>query len=361
MNVIIRADGNREIAMGHMMRCLSIAEALRETGAQVCFVTAGDETRDLIASRGFAHIILQTSFRDMEGELSALHGIVNDRRAERILVDSYFVTERYMRELGAWAETAYLDDLGEPVYPVDTLINYNIYGAELPYEAWYQKAGIPLPKRMLLGCSYAPLRREFTGQAVRAPRDLVRDVLITTGGGDAANAAEALCGGILQEARQGMHAGIRYHVVCGPFSEQKERLRALAQAYPMFCIHENVTNMSELMHSCDIAVSAAGSTMYELCSMRIPAVCFYFAENQRRMAACFARTTEIQNAGNIMEARERVLDRLLTRLRELEQDGALRERIRRQMGMLTDGRGADRIANALTGQGTGYENETGKL
>lgn len=361
MNVIIRADGNREIAMGHMMRCLSIAEALRDAGAQVRFVTAGDETRDLIASRGFSHSILYTSFRDMEDELPALRRLVDDWQAGRILVDSYFVTQRYMRELGAWAETAYVDDLGEPVWPVDMLINYNIYGAELPYAAWYRKAGIPLPKRMLLGCGYAPLRREFVGQAACAPRDFVRDVLITTGGGDAANAAEALCGGILQEARQGMHAGIRYHVVCGPFSQQKERLRALARAHPMFCIHENVTNMSELMRSCDIAVSAAGSTMYELCSMRIPAVCFYFAENQKKMAACFGRTTEIQNAGNITEARERVLDRLLDRLRELEQDGALRERIRKQMGALTDGRGAGRIAEALTGQRTGYEDKRGKL
>ncbi len=361
MNVIIRADGNREIAMGHMMRCLSVAEALQEAGAQVCFVTAGDETQELIASRGFAHTVLHTSFRDMEGELTALHKIVSERQAGLILVDSYFVTGRYMQEIRAWAETAYVDDLGEPVYPVDTLINYNIYGARLPYEAWYRKAGIPLPKQMLLGCGYAPLRREFAGHAAGVPRDTVRDVLITTGGGDLSNAAEALCGGILRETQRGLHAGIRYHVVCGPFSQQKERLRALAQAHPMFRIHENVTNMSELMQSCDAAVSAAGSTMYELCSMRIPAVCFYFAENQKKMAVCFGRTTEIMNAGNIMQERERVLDRLLIRLRELEQDGALRERIRKQMGALTDGRGAGRIAEALTGQGTGYEDKRGKL
>ncbi len=94
--------------------------------------------------------------------------------------------------------------------------------------------------------------------------------------------------------------------------------------------------------------------MYELCSMRLPTVCFTFAENQLRMAACFDALTEIRYAGNVMEEREAVMGRLLEQIFRLEQDGALRERIRRQMEGLTDGRGAGRLARALlaeAGQG----------
>ena len=347
MRVIIRADGNVQIAMGHIMRCLSIADALRALGADVVFVTAGNESRGLLQTRGYEAVVLGTSYSAMESELGGFSAYFRQHPAELILVDSYFVTRGYMEVLRTWARTAWLDDLGEPVHPVDILINYNIYAKEMSYRERYAKSGAALPGQLLLGCEYAPLREAF-GQGRRSVcRDAVQDVLITTGGGDAKNAVGALCGRIAEEIKTGLHWGIRYHVICGPFSEKREELRALAALYPVFRIHENVTDMWELMEQCDIAVSAAGSTMYELCSMRLPAVCFYFAENQRRMAEYFDRFTEIKSAGNIAQNREAVLTALLGRLTQLEEDGQLRRRIREQMETLTDGRGAWRIAERL--------------
>lgn len=351
MRIVIRADGNREIAMGHIMRCLSVADVMK-TKAEVVFVTAGGETEELIRGRGFRSVVLGTDYRDMESELPALSSFLAKYPAQLILADSYFVTGNYMEALAKLAKTAYIDDLGRPVYPVTALVNYNIYAPALPYETWYREAGLPFPVKLLTGCRYAPLREEFRrrqcgGQKPRGKEAAVTDVLITTGGGDMANAAAALCRRLLAEMQAGAHTGIRYHVICGPFAESRDELRRIAAAHPQFALHENVTSMSELMEKCDIAVSAAGSTMYELCSMRLPAVCFYFAENQRQMAECFDQTTEIKNAGNITEDREGVLKRLLERLSGLERDAALRERIRGQMAELTDGRGAVRLAEEL--------------
>lgn len=347
MRVIIRADGNKEIAMGHIMRCLSIADALQKEGAEVIFVTAGEETKQLIADRGFENHVLGTCFREMEEELPVFREFFQKNPARWILVDSYFVTENYMKELAGWCKTAYLDDMGQPVYPVSVLINYNIYGKELPYEKWYTEAGLTQPEKYLLGCSYAPLREEFQQGLCSRVSDVVRDVLITTGGGDAVNAAGGLCHRLAEEIKQGQHQGVRYHIVCGPFSEYKKELYALAEEHSAFVIHENVTRMSELMRECDAAVSATGSTMYELCSMQLPTVCFYFAENQHRMAECFGNMTEIVNAGNITADREAVIGTLCESLRALEQDRGLRDRIRHQMAELTDSNGAARIAAEL--------------
>lgn len=351
MRVIIRTDGNREIAMGHIMRCLSIADALKKEGADVMFVTAGDETKELIASRGFEHHVLDTSYRDMEAELAAFHALFEQEPAEWILLDSYFVTQGYMKELAGWTKTAYIDDMGQPVYPVSMLINYNIYGTRLPYAQWYESAGISLPEKCLLGCRYAPLRTEFQQGRISKVSEKVADVLITTGGGDLINAAGALCRKLENEIKDGKHHGVCFHVVCGPFSEHKQELYELAEREDAFVIHENVTRMSELMAGCDIAVSAAGSTMYELCSMQLPVVCFYFAENQRQMAECFGDTTKVVNAGNITLDHEAVLERICKGLTKLEEDGSLRREIRRQMQELADGKGAARIAAAmLTGK-----------
>lgn len=347
MRVIIRADGNREIAMGHIMRCLSIADALKKEGADVMFVTAGSETKAMIAARGFEHQVLGTSYRDMEAELTAFRALLEQEPADWILIDSYFVTQKYMKELAGWTRTAYIDDMGQPVYPASMLINYNIYGTKLPYAQWYESAGIVLPEQCLLGCCYAPLRTEFQQGRISKVSEKVTDVLITTGGGDLVNAAGGLCQRLAAEIGDGKHQGVHFHVVCGPFSENKQELYELAGREAAFVIHENVTHMSELMSDCDIAVSATGSTMYELCSMQLPVICFYFAENQRQMAECFGDTTNVINAGNITVDREAVLERICGGLTVLEQDGALREVIRSQMQELTDGNGAARIARAL--------------
>ena len=77
MRVIIRADGNREIAMGHIMRCLSIADALRERGAEVTFVTAGRESEGLLRERGYMPFVLDVSYREMESELDRFSAYAN--------------------------------------------------------------------------------------------------------------------------------------------------------------------------------------------------------------------------------------------------------------------------------------------
>ena len=60
--IVIRADGNQQIAMGHVMRCLSIADELQQMGADVIFVTAGDETEELICGIGFEKHVFHSDF-----------------------------------------------------------------------------------------------------------------------------------------------------------------------------------------------------------------------------------------------------------------------------------------------------------
>ena len=87
--------------------------------------------------------------------------------------------------------------------------------------------------------------------------------------------------------------------------------------------------------------------MYELCCMGLPTVCFYFAENQRRMAECFAKRTEIWNTGNFAKDKDAVITRLLERLSELEKNEILRKRIGMQVAQLVDGKGAVRLAERM--------------
>lgn len=345
--IVIRADGNQQIAMGHVMRCLSIADELRQMGADVIFVTAGDETEELIRSRGFENHVLHSDFAHMEQELPSLLNFLKGYQPDLILADSYYVTDNYMNALRKVSKTAYIDDLGQPVYSVDILINYNIYGSELPYEKYYEEKEIPLPERILTGCGYAPLRAEFRQGRRSRIQERVTDILITTGGGDKEDTSGRLCRKLLAERKEGQHAGMRYHVICGPFAQNRQELLEIAAEDDAFVIRDFVTNMSEFLMDFDLAVSAGGSTMYELCSMGLPTVCFTFADNQRQQAECFDRTTEVKNAGSMADQAEETVDRITERLTQLEHDSALRQTVREQMLTLVDGRGAIRIAEAL--------------
>lgn len=155
---IIRADGNTAIGMGHVMRCLSIADAMKDRNIEPVFMTADNDCVSMIGDRGFEVCVLGTDYRDMESELPLIREFLKQRTKDVdassiILVDSYQVTSRYYEELRTMAKVACLEDMGQS-YPVDLLINYNIYGPKLVYDNKITYA-------TLLGTGYQPLRREF--------------------------------------------------------------------------------------------------------------------------------------------------------------------------------------------------------
>jgi len=336
----IRADGNEKIGMGHIMRCLTIAEALRGQGEEVLFLTADERPVRWIEDRGFAVKILFTYYDEMEVELPQLMALFMGNAGEgrpKILVDSYFVTEFYLKNLRLSAKVILMDDEKRAVYPCDGLVNYNIYGKALGYEQDY-----PAGTKLFLGCAYMPLREQFRDAGYEV-REKAEHILLTTGGGDSCHMALAMAERLAGRDR---HSPI-WHIICGPYCPDTDKLEELAARNGALRIHKNVTDMSELMRSCDIAVSAAGSTLYELCSVGVPTVGFYFVENQRRNMEAFGALTPVMNAGDFSVYPERVLDFIEKEVEVLCEERGLREKISLAMRGIVDGKGADRLAEEL--------------
>lgn len=343
----IRADGNQKIGMGHIMRCLTIAEALRDKGEEVCFLTADEEPVQLIEDRGFPARILFTYYDEMDVELPQLMSILMGSQGEasgrnggenqqRILVDSYYVTDFYLYNLRLSAKVILMDDRKTAVYPCDILVNYNIYGKTLGYEKDYPGT------KLLLGCDYMPLRKEFQNADYEV-RGQVSHILLTTGGGDGCHMALAMAKRILS-SRGSSDAAPVWHIICGPYSADGEALEEMTKEVPSIQIHKNVTNMSEIMKRCDVAVSAAGSTIYELCSVGVPTIGFFFAENQRLNMEAFGSSTPICNAGDFSVNPEKVLDFIEKEVEILSASLELRKKISMVERMIVDGRGAERLA-----------------
>lgn len=379
--VVIRADANSKIGMGHVMRCLSVADALIKRREEVLFVTADDTPVPLLIKKGIPYRVLHTDYADMEAELPGLLCILQEltQRAElpeevlsrmssqrkdiAILVDSYYVTEKYLTALKKRITTIYMDDIYAFSYPVDMLINYNIYGEEMGYEKDAAFADtklllgtkyVPLREEFTVGAGYVPLREEFTARAGQAPvmekvsqtagQMANGSVLITTGGSDSFN----LAGQLLMEAMK--YDALKekeYHVVSGSLNPHIGELQALAKKHENIHIHCNVTNMAELMAESEVALSAGGSTLYELCAMGVPVIAFSFAENQERLVQTFARRGITQYGGNYRTDGNKMVQNTIAGLETLLEDENLRTEYREKARTLVDGKGAERIAEAL--------------
>lgn len=377
--VVIRADANSKIGMGHVMRCLSVADALLKRGEEVLFVTADDTPVPLLTKKGVPYRVLHTDYADMEAELPKLWNALSElpqgpgvpeaalpQRNTFILVDSYYVTEKYLAALKKRITTIYMDDIYAFSYPVDMLINYNIYGEEMGYE----KDAAFADTKLLLGTEYVPLREEFSAgagyaqsrkelsaetenvtpaedrlhQTAEQGRTADGGILITTGGSDSFNLAGQL---FMEAMKYDALKEKEYHVVSGSLNPHIGELQALAQKHENIHIHCNVTNMAELMAESEVALSAGGSTLYELCAMGVPVIAFSFAENQERLVQTFVKRGIAQYGGNYRTDGNKMIQNTIAGLEKLCGDEALKTEYRRKALQLVDGRGAERIAEAL--------------
>ena len=333
--IFIRADGNLQIGTGHIMRCLSLADALREQGKEVAFAIAEPYFQPLIQGRGYPCTVLATVYDRMEEELPVFLQLLEENQPELVILDSYFVTPKYMEAIKNMVPLLYIDDLNAFNYPADIVVNYNIYGPELPY---------PEGKRYLLGPQYAPLRKEFQGLERRVVKERVEDILISTGGTDQYHVA-LRCAEYLREHPP--CGNMTFHIVLGAMNQDVVELQEILKKLPFIKLHCQVTDMCSLMLQCDVAISAAGTTLYELCACGLPTVTYILADNQIQGAQAFQRAGLMLCAGDIRED-NCFVEQIFVGLKGLYNEELRRETARR-MQELVDGVGARCLADAVAG------------
>lgn len=334
----MRADANSKLGSGHVMRCLSIAKALRKRGQETTFITADKEAATLILDQEFLSICLNSTYDNLEEEIEKLKSLVIGEDIQMLLIDSYYVTLNYLEEINKLTRVIYMDDLNLFIYPVEILINYNIYAErDTPKEKY------PNSTKLLLGCNYVPLRDEFICEKLEIQKT-AKNVLITTGGADSYNMAGQIIKYIRNDQRLNF---LRLHVVIGPLNNNLQSLNEISKQFNDVILHFNVSNMSQRMRESDIAISAGGSTLYELCSCGVPTISFSYADNQREGTKEFDRQGFIYYAGDSRDDVTQCLKNIGDKLLEFCEDDLLRKGLSLRMQALVDGFGSDRIVEKI--------------
>ena len=358
--LLFRTDGNTEIGLGHVMRCLSIADSFRARGHVVWFILADDTVEGLVNSRGYESVILGSRFDEMEGEIDYWdHEVLSE--LDTLIVDSYFVTERYflsLKEMFRECRLVYVDDLASFPYPIDVLVNYNVYSRRDEYEQLYSNSDDDrVSTRFILGPRYAPLRYMFRNIAHKVQPEDVKNVLISTGGTDELHLSlelvKALCDSEIRNTRA-------YHFLLGGMNTDIDEIHIISGENPHIVIHQNVSDMKSLICDMDIAVSAAGSTLYEICACGVPVITYAIADNQLLGANGFEELGLAVNIGDLRnvetidsnriisgELDSFAVDRIISAIDYLCNDYKRRVDMGEKMQKLIDGFGADRIVEEI--------------
>ena len=333
--IYFRADANESVGNGHVMRCLTIADACRKIGMYPVFLLADEKAQDMILKRGYLAHVFGTDYREPETELPDYAQVACPGAV--VVADSYFLTAAYMQRLHDMGyRLVWLDDLGIQEYPVTCLINYNLYAEELDYSK-RKNPGITY----LLGAAYAPVRPVFRKKEYQVSKKL-RQILITTGAGDPYHAGYLFADALLKE-----DPDWEVTVICGAYHNDVEALEKLAQASEgRLRVMRNLTDLSDIMSASDLAIAAAGSTLYELCAVGVPTLVYEFADNQHPGAEAFAKKVGSVRLGDLRTQAAQATQTACKEVRQLAEPEK-RQRISEQMKRLSDGHGAERIAEEL--------------
>ena len=337
MNVLIRADGNEKIGSGHIMRTKSIAAELKKLGAKVLYALADERGKRLINNE-FQSVVLSSNYECLDDEIDALSSVIQKQKIKLILLDSYFVTPKYFKELKKLVKVAYIDDLDAFAYECEALINYGAFFDKNEY-----KARQNLAKKHFLGSEFAPLRAEFGSTQKNSKNTQKKQVLLTTGNTDLLGIMPRLLEAFLSDESL---KNLEFLAISGAFNEHENQLLALSAKHKNIKVLKSPENMAQIMAEADFVLSAGGSTLYELASLAKAVICFSIAANQNNIKS-WAEAGAMLYAGDAKADFDSVIVKSLNLLKSLLNDENLAKTLGQKVHFFVDGKGAIRLAKKL--------------
>jgi len=240
IKVAFRIDVSPDIGAGHFVRMSALADAFTALGSACAIYNGADEPIDY---SGFDIIVL----------------------------DSYNLSDEYISSLRKPGRVLVCyDDNALYTYDCDVLLNANFHANELCFNV----SG--MPAKLLLGPKYALLRSEFTKVEPIAIKDKGTDIFICFGGSDMRNFTPRAIETLSRIPK------VKLTAVLGEYTKNDDEVMAFTG--DKVKVLKSPDLLSSVMNKCDIAVTGAGSMVYELAALGIPSILISQADNQHKIA-----------------------------------------------------------------------------
>lgn len=356
MKVVFRVDASTRMGMGHIMRCLALAEALRARGVNVSFVSRAHMGHMINTLTGLlmpvAALPAPVTLADNTENYSAWLGVtqavdaaetitaLNGDQPDWLIVDHYGLDIQWEKTLRPHVgKILVIDDLANRLHDCDVLLDQNYSTRD---ENRYAKL-VPSCCRCLLGPRYALLRPEYAAYRktllVRNGQQ-VRRVLVFLGGSDPAN----ITGMILAVLSSPDLQELQVDVITGANNPHLKSIERQVSIRPHTTLHKPRPHLADLMVQSDISIGAGGITTWERLCLGLPSVVISTGENQ--VPAC----ESLSNSGLIYylgSSKNLQTESILISLSSILKNNHALEDMSSRGRILVDGLGTLRLAEFI--------------
>jgi UDP-2,4-diacetamido-2,4,6-trideoxy-beta-L-altropyranose hydrolase len=306
LRIAFRTDASIQIGTGHVMRCLTVADALRAKGARCHFISRAHpgHLMEVIRQRGHvANRLVATAKNEQvainnspttvpnlqidpphaawlggtwEADAMDTAAILVNLQPDWLVVDHYALDQRWESALQPYyKKLMVIDDLADRAHSCDLLLDQNWFGDDTPTR--YRNL-VPLHCKCHLGPKYALLKPEYAQLRESMPlRDgTVRRILVFLGGSDPTNQTSKVLDALIKPS----FAHLQVDVVVGQNHPNIEGIAAQAAARSGTTLHQSLPTLAHLMSRADLMISGGGSTTWERMSLGLPAIVISVAANQ---------------------------------------------------------------------------------
>jgi len=336
--IVFRADGNVDIGLGHIMRCLTLAKIFSDSEYKILFICSkvSEFIGNVINSRNYKLEEIEgtfvSSFEDAKKSLKAIENI----NVEMLVVDHYALDSRWEKDLiDNVNKLMVIDDLANRSHHCDYLLDSS-YG-RLPDD--YRKISNSNCK-LLLGVDYCLLRPDFFSLRPAAIKKRkatteIQSVLINFGGTDLQNLSIKTFSYLVESSYQG-----DVHILIASSCQYLQELIAAEKKFNNLNLHIDEQQVAKLMLNADIAIGSVGTSSWERCCMGLPTIGVIVASNQNNIAQ------QLANIGvMILSSRDDLRENINTYISEI--DLVTWHKISNKAFEVCDGIGALRVANTV--------------
>ena len=302
MNVIFRVDSSTQMGIGHLMRCLTLANELQNKNHKITFICR--ELQGSIVNlikHKLIRLLGNDDFQSNDLYLDLL-GATQEQDAEQVIrvipentnlliVDNYALDEFWHKKLRQYTDKIMvIDDLADKQFDCDILLNQNLGSQVKDY-----RGKVLNDCELLLGCDYTLLRPEFKELRTQALEKRkytkkIENILVSMGGSDVNN--------ITYDVLKQLDSKLNVVVVLGALSPHNEMIKDYAIDKNIEVI-VNANNMAELMLNADLAIGASGSTNWERLCLGLPSLIFTVAKNQIKFSKNLDKLRLIKLLGHV--------------------------------------------------------------
>lgn len=324
MRVKILTEGGENIGLGHISRCVSLYDEIVSRGINVEIIVFGD-----CCNVNFLEGVNVIN-EDWQNEKYLIENIENDIY---VIIDSYLLEENLYTLISSRAKKMLcIDDYNRLEYKNCVVVNPSLYTDDLEYKLYSDV-------NYLLGKDYIILRNPFRIKNRKQINVIAKNVLVIMGGSDVKNVTPR----IIEEVCN-FYEDVNFEIVIGSTFKYKENLISIAQNNVKFHFNLHTEEIKDLMLNSDIAITAAGQTIYELIVTNTPFISIKVVDNQSNNLKGLKKYIENYNYIDIDE-----LNWIESLKKEFNNflEKKTRTHFCEEYTNLIDGKGVERIINQL--------------